>query len=157
MTVADGLALAAVIALWVMVTLMAVLTLRATKVLGALREALDVLNERSGPLMDQVEAAARRQDEHISALQQRTSDQLTRLETRTSAALTTMEDTAASHLSRLQELSEEQSRVTARAAEVSENAAQLSQLVNESVGAPLIKTAAFRHGVRTALKGRREA
>ncbi len=43
--------------------------------------------------------------------------------------------------------------ITARTAEVTENASALSTLVAATIGGPLVKVAAFTYGARTALAG----
>ena len=48
------------------------------------------------------------------------------------------------------------SKVSGHATVVSENAAQMSQLFAATLGGPMVKTAAFTYGVRSALKGRRK-
>lgn len=48
------------------------------------------------------------------------------------------------------------SKVTGHATVVSENAAQMSQLFSATLGGPMVKTAAFTYGVRSALKGRKK-
>lgn len=53
-------------------------------------------------------------------------------------------------------VTEDASKVSGHATIVSENAAQMSQLFSATLGGPLVKTAAFTYGVRTALKGRRK-
>ena len=45
--------------------------------------------------------------------------------------------------------------ITTSAAQVTTNASALSSLVAATVGAPLVRVAAFTHGVRQALSGRR--
>ncbi len=52
-------------------------------------------------------------------------------------------------------VTEDVSKVSGHATVVSENAAQMSQLFAATLGGPLVKTAAFTYGVRSALKGRR--
>ena len=44
-------------------------------------------------------------------------------------------------------------KVSSHATVVSENAAQLSTLFTATLGGPLVKTAAFTHGVRQAISG----
>ena len=53
-------------------------------------------------------------------------------------------------------VTEDVSKVSGHATVVSENAAQMSQLFAATLGGPLVKTAAFTYGVRSALKGRRK-
>jgi uncharacterized protein YoxC len=60
-------------------------------------------------------------------------------------------------LSKLSLVTEDVSRVSRHAVVVSENAAQLSTLFSATLGGPLVKTAAFTHGVRQAIKGKRKA
>lgn len=48
-------------------------------------------------------------------------------------------------------------KVSAHATIVSENAAQLSTLFSATLGGPMVKTAAFAHGVRQAVSGKRKA
>ncbi len=52
-------------------------------------------------------------------------------------------------------VTEDVSKVSGHATVVSENAAQMSQLFSATLGGPMVKTAAFTYGVRSALKGRR--
>ncbi len=52
-------------------------------------------------------------------------------------------------------VTEDVSKVSGHATVVSENAAQMSQLFAATLGGPMVKTAAFTYGVRSALKGRR--
>ena len=52
-------------------------------------------------------------------------------------------------------VTEDVSKVSGHATVVSENAAQLSQLFSATLGGPMVKSAAFTYGVRSALKGRR--
>lgn len=49
------------------------------------------------------------------------------------------------------------SKVSGHATVVTENAAQLAALFSATLGGPLVKTAAFSYGVRTALKGGKKA
>lgn len=53
-------------------------------------------------------------------------------------------------------VTEDVSKVTGHATVVSENAAQMSQLFSATLGGPMVKTAAFTYGVRSALKGRKK-
>ncbi len=53
-------------------------------------------------------------------------------------------------------VTEDVSKVSGHATVVSENAAQMSQLFAATLGGPMVKTAAFTYGVRSALKGRRK-
>ena len=53
-------------------------------------------------------------------------------------------------------VTEDVSKVSGHATVVSENAAQMSQLFAATLGGPMVKTAAFSYGVRSALKGRRQ-
>lgn len=53
-------------------------------------------------------------------------------------------------------VTEDVSKVSGHATVVSENAAQMSQLFSATLGGPMVKTAAFSYGVRSALKGRRK-
>ncbi len=53
-------------------------------------------------------------------------------------------------------VTEDVSKVSGHATVVSENAAQMSQLFAATLGGPMVKTAAFSYGVRSALKGRRK-
>lgn len=59
-------------------------------------------------------------------------------------------------LDKLSLVTEDVSRVAGHATVVSENAAQLSQLFSATLGGPLVKTAAFSYGVRTAFRGRKK-
>lgn len=59
-------------------------------------------------------------------------------------------------LDKLSLVTEDVSRVAGHATVVSENAAQLSQLFSATLGGPLVKTAAFSYGLRTAFKGRKK-
>lgn len=58
-------------------------------------------------------------------------------------------------LAKLSLVTEDLAKVSGHATVVTENAAQLSQLFSATLGGPLVRTAAFTYGVRTALKGRR--
>lgn len=58
-------------------------------------------------------------------------------------------------LSKISLVTEDVSKVSGHATVVSENAAQLSQLFTATLGGPLVKTAAFSFGLRTALRGRK--
>ena len=60
-------------------------------------------------------------------------------------------------LGKLSVVTEDVAKVSAHAAVVSENAAQLSTLFASTLGGPLIKTAAFTYGVRQAVTGKRSA
>lgn len=60
-------------------------------------------------------------------------------------------------LSKLSLVTEDVSRVSRHAVVVSENAAQLSTLFSATLGGPLVKTAAFTHGLRQAIKGSKNA
>ena len=60
-------------------------------------------------------------------------------------------------LGKLSLVTEDVSKVSRQAVVVSENAAQLSTLFSATLGGPLVKTAAFTHGVRQAIKGTRKA
>ena len=60
-------------------------------------------------------------------------------------------------LGKLSVVTEDVSKVSRNAVVVSENASQLSTLFTATLGGPLIKTAAFTHGVRQAIKGTRKA
>ncbi len=53
-------------------------------------------------------------------------------------------------------VTEDVSKVSGHATVVSENAAQMSQLFAATLGGPMVRTAAFTYGVRSALKGRRK-
>ena len=53
-------------------------------------------------------------------------------------------------------VTEDVSKVSGHTTVVSENAAQMSQLFAATLGGPMVKTAAFSYGVRSALKGRRK-
>ena len=53
-------------------------------------------------------------------------------------------------------VTEDVSKVSGHATVVSENAAQMSQLFAATLGGPMVKTAAFTYGVRSALKGRKK-
>lgn len=53
-------------------------------------------------------------------------------------------------------VTEDVAKVSGHATVVSENAAQMSQLFAATLGGPMVKTAAFSYGVRSALKGRRK-
>lgn len=59
-------------------------------------------------------------------------------------------------LAKLSLVTDDVSRVSGHATVVSENAAQVSTLLTAAVGKPLIKTAAFSHGVRAAIAGRKK-
>lgn len=59
-------------------------------------------------------------------------------------------------LGKLSLVTEDVSKVSRQAVVVSENAAQLSTLFSATLGGPLVKTAAFTHGVRQAIKGKRK-
>ena len=60
-------------------------------------------------------------------------------------------------LGKLSVVTEDVSKVSRNAVVVSENASQLSTLFTATLGGPLVKTAAFTHGVRQAIKGTRKA
>ena len=60
-------------------------------------------------------------------------------------------------LGKLSVVTEDVSKVSRNAVVVSENASQLSTLFTATLGGPLVKTAAFTHGVRQAIKGSRKA
>ena len=60
-------------------------------------------------------------------------------------------------LGKLSLVTEDVSKVSRHAVVVSENAAQLSTLFSATLGGPLVRTAAFAHGVRQASRGKREA
>ena len=60
-------------------------------------------------------------------------------------------------LAKLGVVTTDAARVSANATVVTENAAQLSTLFSATLGGPLVKTAAFAHGVRQAVKGKRKA
>ena len=60
-------------------------------------------------------------------------------------------------LGKLSVVTEDVAKVSAHAAVVSENAAQLSTLFASTLGGPLIKTAAFTYGVRQGVTGKRSA
>ena len=60
-------------------------------------------------------------------------------------------------LGKLSLVTEDVSKVSRHAGVVSENAAQLSTLFSATLGGPLVKTAAFTHGVRQAIRGKRKA
>ncbi len=60
-------------------------------------------------------------------------------------------------LGKLSLVTEDVSKVSRQAVVVSENASQLSTLFTATLGGPLVKTAAFTHGVRQAIKGTRKA
>ncbi|MFV0430539.1 MAG: DUF948 domain-containing protein [Arachnia sp.] len=59
-------------------------------------------------------------------------------------------------LAKLSLVTEDLQRVTGHATVVSENAAQLSQVFSATLGGPLVRTAAFTYGLRTAVKGRKK-
>ena len=59
-------------------------------------------------------------------------------------------------IAKLSLVTEDVHKVSGHASVVSENAAQMSQLFSATLGGPLVKTAAFTYGVRSALKGRRK-
>ncbi|MGC3955802.1 MAG: DUF948 domain-containing protein [Propionicimonas sp.] len=60
-------------------------------------------------------------------------------------------------LSKLSLVTEDVAKVSSHATVVSENAAQLSTIFRSTLGGPLIKTAAFTYGVRTAVSGKKKA
>ena len=60
-------------------------------------------------------------------------------------------------LGKLSVVTEDVSKVSRNAVVVSESASQLSTLFTATLGGPLVKTAAFTHGVRQAIKGTRKA
>ena len=60
-------------------------------------------------------------------------------------------------LGKLSLVTEDVSKVSRHVVVVSENAAQLSTLFSATLGGPLVKTAAFTHGVRQAIRGKRKA
>ena len=53
-------------------------------------------------------------------------------------------------------ITEDASRVTANASTVARSAAELATLFSATVGGPLVKTAAFTYGVRSAVGRRRQ-
>lgn len=57
-------------------------------------------------------------------------------------------------IAKLSLVTEDVARVSGHATVVSENAATMSQLFSATLGGPLVKTAAFSYGVRSAFKGR---
>lgn len=57
-------------------------------------------------------------------------------------------------LSKLSIVTEDAAKVSSHATVVSENAAQMSTLFAATLGGPLVKTAAFTYGLRSAIKGR---
>ncbi len=57
-------------------------------------------------------------------------------------------------IAKLSLVTEDVAKVSGHATVVSENAATMSQLFSATLGGPLVKTAAFSYGVRSALKGR---
>lgn len=59
-------------------------------------------------------------------------------------------------LAKISLVTEDVSKVSGHATVVSENAAQMSQLFAATLGGPMVKTAAFTYGVRSALKGRKK-
>lgn len=59
-------------------------------------------------------------------------------------------------IAKLSLVTEDVHKVSGHATVVSENAAQMSQLFAATLGGPLVKTAAFTYGVRSALKGRKK-
>lgn len=60
-------------------------------------------------------------------------------------------------IAKLSVVTEDVAKVSGHATVVSENAAQLSTLFSATLGGPLVKTAAFTHGVRQAITGKRKA
>lgn len=60
-------------------------------------------------------------------------------------------------IAKLSLVTEDVAKVSGHATVVSENAAQMSQLFAATLGGPMVKTAAFTYGVRSALKGRKKA
>jgi uncharacterized protein YoxC len=61
-----------------------------------------------------------------------------------------------SEIAKLGTVTDDVAKVSANATTLSENAAQMSTLFAATLGGPLVKTAAFSYGVRSAIKGRRE-
>ncbi|MCC2592974.1 DUF948 domain-containing protein [Tessaracoccus sp. OS52] len=59
-------------------------------------------------------------------------------------------------IAKLSLVTEDVHKVSGHASVVSENAAQMSALFAATLGGPLVKTAAFTYGVRSALKGRKK-
>ena len=59
-------------------------------------------------------------------------------------------------IAKLSLVTEDVHKVSGHATVVSENAAQMSALFAATLGGPLVKTAAFTYGVRSALKGRKK-
>lgn len=57
-------------------------------------------------------------------------------------------------IEKLSVVTEDVAKVSANAAVVTENAAQLTTLFSATLGGPLVKTAALTYGVRQALRGR---
>lgn len=134
MALTEVLAFAAVIALWMIVALSAVATWKVASLIKQARESLTHFDARLRPLLGSAELALTRTDEQLSKLEEFSATQYQRLST----------------------LTEEQEQVTRGAKQVSEQAARLAELINESVAAPLIRTVSIKHGVRAALKGRRD-
>lgn len=60
-------------------------------------------------------------------------------------------------IAKLSLVTEDVAKVSGHATVVSENAAQMSQLFAATLGGPMVKTAAFTYGVRSALKGRKKS
>ena len=61
---------------------------------------------------------------------------------------------ANNELSKLALVTDDVAKVSANATIVAEQAAQMSQLFAATLGGPLVKTAAFSYGIRSALKGK---
>lgn len=57
-------------------------------------------------------------------------------------------------LAKLSLVTEDMAKVSAHAAVVTEQAAQMSQLFSVTIGGPLVRTAAFTYGVRKAFRGK---
>lgn len=59
-------------------------------------------------------------------------------------------------IAKLSLVTEDVHKVSGHASVISENAATMTQLFAATLGGPLVKTAAFTYGVRSALKGRKK-
>lgn len=59
-------------------------------------------------------------------------------------------------IAKLSLVTEDVAKVSGHATVVSENAAQMSQLFAATLGGPLVRTAAFSYGVRSAIRGRKK-
>ncbi|WP_203566414.1 DUF948 domain-containing protein [Aestuariimicrobium ganziense] len=64
---------------------------------------------------------------------------------------------ANNEIAKLALVTDDVAKASSHATVVTENAATMSQLFAATLGGPLVKTAAFTYGLRTAVKGRKKA